>query len=36
LLVLIGVLTVTGADKVIEAWMGERMPGWLLDLTTWI
>jgi hypothetical protein len=36
LLVLIGVLTVTGADKVIEAWMVERTPGWLLDLTTWI
>jgi cytochrome c biogenesis protein CcdA len=36
LLLLVGVLTVTGADKIIEAWMVEHMPGWLLDLTTWI
>jgi cytochrome c-type biogenesis protein len=36
LLLMVGVLTVTGADKVIEAWMVERMPGWLLDLTTWL
>jgi cytochrome c-type biogenesis protein len=34
LLLLIGVLTVTGADKLIEAWMVEHMPGWLLELTT--
>jgi cytochrome c-type biogenesis protein len=34
LLLLIGLLTVTGADKVIEAWMVEHMPAWLLELTT--
>ena len=34
LLLLVGALALTGADKVIEAWMVERMPGWLLDLTT--
>jgi cytochrome c-type biogenesis protein len=34
LLVLVGVLTTTGVDKRIEAWMVEHMPGWLIDLTT--
>jgi cytochrome c-type biogenesis protein len=34
LLLLVGVLTLTGADKRIEAWMVERMPPWLLQLTT--
>jgi len=34
LLLLVGGLALTGADKAIEAWMVERMPGWLLDLTT--
>lgn len=33
-LVPIGVLTWTGTDKRIEAWVVERMPDWLLDLTT--
>jgi hypothetical protein len=27
-------LTLTGADKTIEAWMVDRMPSWLLRLTT--
>lgn len=35
-LLLVGVLTLAGADKAIEAWMVARMPGWLLDLTTLI
>ena len=34
LLVLVGVLTLTGADKVAETWMVEHMPGWLVELTT--
>ena len=34
LLLLVGALALTGADKVIEAWMVDHMPGWLLDLTT--
>jgi cytochrome c biogenesis protein CcdA len=34
LLLLVGALTVTGADKAIETWMVDHMPGWLLDLTT--
>jgi hypothetical protein len=33
-LLLIGVLTVTGTDKVLEAWMVDHMPDWLLTLTT--
>jgi cytochrome c-type biogenesis protein len=33
-LIAIGILTWTGADKTIEAWMVDRMPPWLLDLTT--
>jgi cytochrome c biogenesis protein CcdA len=36
LLLLVGALAVTGVDKVIEAWMVERMPDWLLELTTWL
>ena len=34
LLLVVGALTLTGGDKVVEAWMVERMPQWLLDLTT--
>lgn len=33
-LLLVGVLTLAGADKAIEAWMVARMPDWLVDLTT--
>jgi cytochrome c biogenesis protein CcdA len=33
-LLLVGGLALTGGDKVVEAWMVERMPQWLLDLTT--
>lgn len=33
-LVAIGALAVTGADRVIEAYLTEAMPLWLLDLTT--
>ena len=34
LLVLVGVLALTGADKVAETWMVDHMPVWLLELTT--
>lgn len=34
LLLLVGALALTGADKVIEAKLVDHMPGWLLDLTT--
>lgn len=34
LLVLVGVLALTGADKVAETWMVDHMPTWLLELTT--
>jgi cytochrome c biogenesis protein CcdA len=34
LLLLVGALALTGADKIIETWMVDRMPGWLVDLTT--
>jgi cytochrome c biogenesis protein CcdA len=34
LLVLVGVLALTGADKVAETWMVEHMPAWLVELTT--
>lgn len=34
LLLLVGVLAMTGVDKLIEAWMVEHMPDWLIDLTT--
>lgn len=33
-LLLVGALALTGADKAIEAWMVDHMPEWLLDLTT--
>lgn len=33
-LLLIGALTVTGTDKVVETWMVDHMPEWLLALTT--
>ena len=35
-LLLVGVLTVTGADKVVETWMVDHMPSWFVDLTTWL
>jgi hypothetical protein len=34
LLISVGVLALTGADKVIETWLVDQMPGWLLTLTT--
>lgn len=34
LLLLVGALALTGVDKIIEAWLVDRMPAWLLDLTT--
>jgi len=34
LLVLVGVLSVTGADKALEARLLDVMPAWLVDLTT--
>lgn len=33
-LLLVGGLTLTGGDKLVEAWMVDRMPQWLIDLTT--
>ena len=33
-LVLLGVLSVTGGDKVLETRVLDAMPGWLVDLTT--
>jgi hypothetical protein len=33
-LLLIGVLTATGVDKRVEAWMVDHMPEWLITLTT--
>jgi cytochrome c biogenesis protein CcdA len=33
-LVVVGGLTLAGADKAVETWLVDRMPGWLLDLTT--
>ncbi len=33
-LVVIGVLTLIGADKTLEAMLVDRMPPWLVDLTT--
>jgi cytochrome c biogenesis protein CcdA len=34
LLLIVGVLALTGIDKRIEAWMVEHMPNWVIDLTT--
>jgi cytochrome c-type biogenesis protein len=34
LLLAVGAMTVSGVDKRIEAWMVDRMPGWLVELTT--
>jgi len=34
LLLLVGVLTFSGTDKAIEAWLVAQMPDWLVDLTT--
>ena len=33
-LVVLGMLTLIGADKALEAALVERMPPWLVDLTT--
>jgi hypothetical protein len=33
-LLLVGGLTRTGGDELVEAWMVDRMPQWLIDLTT--
>jgi cytochrome c biogenesis protein CcdA len=33
-LLAIGVLTWTGADRVVETWMLDHMPAWMLDLAT--
>lgn len=33
-LLLLGVATVSGGDKVFEAWILDRLPNWLIDLTT--
>jgi hypothetical protein len=33
-LLIAGALTLTGTDKVIEAQLVERLPEWLVDLTT--
>lgn len=33
-LVAVGVMILSGADKIIEAWMLDLMPMWLIDLTT--
>ncbi len=32
-LLLVAALTASGGDKVVEAWLLDRMPGWLVDLT---
>ena len=34
LLLLVGLLTLSGIDKTIEAWLVDRMPDWLVDLVT--
>jgi cytochrome c-type biogenesis protein len=34
LLLLVGLLTLSGIDKAIEAWLVDRMPDWLVDLVT--
>ncbi len=36
LLLLVGAVVLTGVDKVVEAWLVDHMPGWLLELTTTI
>jgi cytochrome c biogenesis protein CcdA len=33
LFLVLGILMLTGADKAFEAWLLERMPPWLLDMT---
>jgi hypothetical protein len=33
-LVVVGVLTLSGGDRVIETRLVDAMPGWLMDLTT--
>jgi len=33
-LVLLGMLSVTGGDKVLETRVLDAMPAWLVDLTT--
>jgi len=32
--ILVGVLTLSGGDRVIETRLVDLMPGWLMDLTT--
>jgi hypothetical protein len=34
LLLLVGLLTLSGGDRAIEARLVERMPDWLVDLVT--
>jgi cytochrome c-type biogenesis protein len=34
LLLLVDTLTLSGADRAIEAWLLEHMPDWFVDLTT--
>jgi len=34
LLLVVGALALTGGDKAVETWLVERMPDWLVDLTT--
>jgi cytochrome c biogenesis protein CcdA len=34
LLLLVGMLALTGTDKTIEAWLVDHMPEWLIDLST--
>ncbi|MGG1947670.1 cytochrome c biogenesis CcdA family protein [Trinickia sp. NRRL B-1857] len=33
-LMLLGLLTLSGLDKLVEAWAVQASPGWLIDLTT--
>jgi cytochrome c-type biogenesis protein len=34
MLLAVAALALTGTDKLVEAWMVDHMPGWLLELTT--
>jgi cytochrome c-type biogenesis protein len=34
LLVVAGIMIVSGADKLAEAWLVEHSPAWLTELTT--
>lgn len=33
-LLVVGALTVSGTDKMVETWLVDRMPEWLVALTT--